>query len=133
SSTSSRSKTLPVIGATKSDSPAAAVSPSINFSGLSSLYISFPYKSSGANFFWPKITVKINGTTIAIAIAMANLSQNPGLIDKIPGSPPTPIDDAITPVDTENRAAKADPAIAEKNGKEYFRLTPNIAGSVTPR
>jgi hypothetical protein len=40
---------------------------------------------------------------------------------------------AVVPVATHSIAAQADPAMAQKNGNMYLRLTPNMAGSVTPR
>ena len=64
---------------------------------------------------------------------IANIPIKAGLIDNIPGSPPTPIEFAITPPPTEITAAIADPVIPQKNGNPCFKLTPNIAGSVTPR
>ena len=38
------------------------------------------------------IIVKANGTIIAITIATKNINIYSGLIDKIPGRPPTPIE-----------------------------------------
>ena len=70
---------------------------------------------------------------IAISIAIAKLNIYLGIIDRIPGIPPTPIEAAIVPVDTEKMAAQAEPIIPQKNGNVYFKLTPNKAGSVTPR
>ena len=70
---------------------------------------------------------------MATTIAIKNVSQYFGRIDKIPGNPPTPIDAAIVPVDTEIIAAKAEPVIPQTNGNVYFKLTPNNAGSVTPK
>jgi len=63
----------------------------------------------------------------------ANIPMLSGLMERIPGSPPTPIAEALTENAVLRTPATQDPAMAEKNGKTYFRLIPNIAGSVTPR
>ena len=75
----------------------------------------------------------MNGTIIATTIAIANVGIYWGKIDKIPGIPPTPIEAAIVPVETEIIAAHAEPIIPHTNGNVYFKLTPNKAGSVTPK
>src|SRR3954453_12490835 len=88
------------------------------------------------NLFIPvfaKMMVKINGTTIATNIATANIIMCCGWIERNPGRPPTPIELAITSLPTEKTAAAREPIIAARNGKPYFKLIPNIAGSVTPR
>jgi hypothetical protein len=54
-------------------------------------------------------------------------------MERIPGRPPTPMEDAIHPVATEKIAARAEPVIPQTKGNIYFRLIPKIAGSVTPR
>ena len=51
----------------------------------------------------------------------------------MPGIPPTPIELAITPLDTEIIAAIQEPTKPQINGKPYFKFTPNKAGSVTPK
>ena len=118
SSTSSILISFPVIGDT-------------NFS-LSIISVSIP-KSLSVNFFLPTIYVKTNGITIAIIIAIAKFPIYFGIIDKIPGIPPTPTEVAIVPVATENVAAIAEPIIPHTKGNIYFKLTPNKAGSVTPK
>ena len=40
---------------------------------------------------------------------------------------------AVTLVPIEIIAAQAEPIMPQTSGKPYFRLTPNRAGSVTPR
>lgn len=79
------------------------------------------------------VTVNTNGKTIAINIDIKNINICCGCIDSIPGIPPTPIEFARTPVDTENIPATAEPIIPHINGNLYFILTPNNAGSVTPK
>ena len=81
----------------------------------------------------PMISVSVNGITTAAAMAIAYGPQLCGCMDRIPGSPPTPIAFAVQLVLTEMTAAIAEPVMPQKNGKLYFRLTPKIAGSVTPR
>jgi len=54
-------------------------------------------------------------------------------MDRMPGMPPTPMALAVVEVATQTTAAMADPIMPQINGKWNFRLTPNIAGSVTPR
>ena len=54
-------------------------------------------------------------------------------MDRIPGIPPTPTALAVVEVITQTTAEIADPIIPQINGNPYFRFTPKIAGSVTPR
>lgn len=49
------------------------------------------------------------------------------------GSPPTPTLFAITPISLEIIPVTPVASMAPTNGYRYFRLIPNIAGSVTPR
>lgn len=42
--------------------------------------------------------------------------------------PPTPMELALTPEDTEMTAARAEPIIPQTNGNPYFRLTPKEDG-----
>lgn len=53
-------------------------------------------------------------------------------IDSAPSHDPFPIPAAAVPVITIHSAPSDEPMIAAKNGNMYFRLTPYIAGSVTP-
>ena len=55
------------------------------------------------------------------------------MMERMPGSPPTPMEDAMQPVATENMAARAEPVIAQTKGNMYLRLIPKMAGYVTPR
>ena len=66
-------------------------------------------------------------------MAIAKRPQKVGMMERIPGSPPTPMEDAMQPVATENMAARAEPVIAQTKGNMYLRLIPKMAGSVTPR
>ncbi|MCR0396269.1 hypothetical protein MKA39_12335 [[Clostridium] innocuum] len=54
-------------------------------------------------------------------------------MEMMPGKPPTPMLKACTPHPTDITAATAEPIMPQIKGKPYFRLTPNKAGSVTPR
>ena len=69
-----------------------------------------------ANFFFPTIKVRINGTPAAIAMQIAKLTIYFGWMDKIPGSPPTPIAFAVVPVATHTTAAQAEPIIPHIKG-----------------
>ena len=63
--------------------------------------------------------VKINGTTIAISIAIPKANKPPpsvALMAKIPGNPPTPIAFARTPIKLLNILAIPEPIIAATNG-----------------
>ncbi len=77
--------------------------------------------------------VSTNGTTSAIPIPIKNDPQLPGKIDRNPGIPPTPMDDARTPAIVITIPAIAEPIIAKINGYRKRKFTPNIAGSVIPR
>ena len=77
--------------------------------------------------------VNANGTQTATAMQIANQAIDPGFIESIPGSPPTPIALAVTLIAVLIIPAIHEPVIPQMNGKTYFKLTPNIAGSVTPR
>src|SRR5690625_6177749 len=76
--------------------------------------------------------VMMNGTMTTIHIPMPNANQPPGMIDKMPGTPPTPIELALTCCIVMNAPASEDPITAAINGYLNRKLTPNIAGSVTP-
>src|SRR5690625_372130 len=78
------------------------------------------------------IYVIINGTTITTAIPIPKDIQPPGIIDRIPGTPPTPIELAFTPCNVINAPAIDEPIIAAINGYLNRKFTPNIAGSVIP-
>ena len=51
----------------------------------------------------------------------------------IPGRPPTPMLNALTPHPTEIIAAMLEPIMPQTKGNPYFKFTPNSASSVTPR
>src|SRR5699024_5265694 len=76
--------------------------------------------------------VMMNGTMTTIHIPMPNANQPPGMIDKMPGTPPTPIELALTCCIVMNAPASEDPITAAMNGYLNRKLTPNIAGSATP-
>jgi len=69
-----------------------------------------------AIFFFPTITVSTKGTTTATTIAIANVNMYCGMMERIPGRPPTPIAVAVEFVATEITAAHAEPIIAQMNG-----------------
>ena len=94
---------------------------------------SLPNLSSFESLILPTINVSVNGTMIATAIARRKSPQYSGLMERIPGSPPTPILRASTPNPTEIIAAQQEPIMPHTSGNTYFRLTPKSAGSVTPR
>ena len=94
---------------------------------------SLPNLSSFESLIFPTINVRVNGITIAAAIARRKSPQYSGLMDRIPGRPPTPMLSASIPNPTEIIAAQQEPIIPHTSGNTYFRLTPNNAGSVTPR
>ena len=70
---------------------------------------------------------------MAISMQRAKLNIYFGWIDKIPGIPPTPTAFAVVLVATHTIAAQAEPIIPHTNGKLYFKFTPKMAGSVTPK
>ena len=70
---------------------------------------------------------------MAISMAMAKEPMDWGCMDRMPGRPPTPMEFAVEEVMTEKASAIPEPIMAQMKGKLYFRLTPNMAGSVTPR
>jgi hypothetical protein len=70
---------------------------------------------------------------MAANILSAKLGIYWGWIERMPGTPPTPMALAVVDVDTQITAAQAEPVIPQMKGKKYFRFTPKIAGSVTPR
>ena len=98
----------------------------------SSISATRPFSDSVKRFL-PKINTRTIGTTIATAIHNANDPQYCGLIERIPGKPPTPIPLAVVFVNVHNIPARPEPIMPHTNGKRYFKLTPNIAGSVTPK
>ncbi|MBO1912359.1 hypothetical protein J4G37_47125, partial [Microvirga sp. 3-52] len=67
-----------------------------------------------------------------MTIPMMNETQPLGIIENIPGTPPTPMEVARTFWNVINAAAIDEPMIAAINGYLYRKLTPNIAGSVIP-
>ena len=77
--------------------------------------------------------VRTKGTMIAVSIASRKFTQYSGKMDRMPGRPPTPMEIAVTPVPIEIIAAQAEPIMPHTSGNTYFMLTPNSAGSVTPR
>ena len=81
----------------------------------------------------PVMTVSTKGTAMAISMAMAKVPMDWGCMDRMPGRPPTPMEFAVEEVMTEKAPAIPEPIMAQMKGKLYFRLTPNMAGSVTPR
>ncbi len=70
---------------------------------------------------------------MTMAIPMKNAPQLLGKMDRNPGKPPTPIEGAFTAWIEIKAPAIADPIMAEIKAKRKRRLTPNNAGSVTPR
>lgn len=70
---------------------------------------------------------------MATIIAIANVGMVWGCMERMPGMPPTPMAFAVVPVETQRTAAQAEPVMPQIKGKKYLRLTPKIAGSVTPR
>src|SRR5699024_12440106 len=76
--------------------------------------------------------VMINGTMTTIHIPMPNANQPPDMIDKMPGTPTTPIELALTCCIVMNTPASEDTITTAMNGYLNRKLTPNIAGSVTP-
>ena len=114
---------------------ACAVSPTSVSSAVSTAGAAFslPNLSSFESLILPTINVSVNGITIATAIARRKIPQYSGLMERIPGSPPTPMLSASTPNPTEIIAAQQDPTIPHTSGNTYFRLTPKSAGSVTPK
>ena len=66
-----------------------------------------------------------------MTMQMAKLAMDSVLMERMPGSPPTPMADAVVPVATLTIPAMAEPIIPHTNGKTYFKLTPKMAGSVT--
>ena len=113
--------------------PAAALAPAPAAISAISAAVSVFTEVSSASFFLPTINVRTRGTAIAIAIQMAKLAIYCGWMERIPGSPPTPIAFAVVDVATQTTAARAEPIIPQINGNPCFRFTPKIAGSVTPR
>ena len=55
------------------------------------------------------------------------------LIERKPRKPAEPSETATTLSKPATAAATPEPIKAQKNGKRYFKLTPNNAGSVIPR
>ena len=55
------------------------------------------------------------------------------MIERNPRKPAEPSDTATTLSNPATAAATPEPIKAQKNGKRYFKLTPNKAGSVIPR
>ncbi len=70
---------------------------------------------------------------MAITIQTAKPAMESGRMERIPGSPPTPMALAVVPIATHTTAAQAEPIMPHTNGNTCFKLTPKIAGSVTPR
>ena len=71
--------------------------------------------------------------TTATSMHSANDRKYLELMERMPGRPPTPMAFAAVEVAVQMTPATAEPIMAHTNGKTYFRLTPNMAGSVTPR
>lgn len=89
--------------------------------------------SSSMPFFFPTTTVKTKGTTTTMTMHTANIAQLVGCIERMPGRPPMPTAFAVQLVATLSRPAMQEPTMPQTNGNVYLRLTPNMAGSVTPR
>ena len=89
--------------------------------------------ASAAIFLFPTRTVKTKGTAMAASMLTAKLPMYSGLMDRMPGMPPTPMALAVVCVDTQITAAAAEPIMPQTKGYTCFKFTPKIAGSVTPR
>src|SRR5699024_5907640 len=76
--------------------------------------------------------VNKNGATMAISMPIENNSQNPSVMEMTPGTPPTPTLYAVSMFAPKSPPTTDVVSIAAMNGYFSGRLTPNIAGSVTP-
>lgn len=76
--------------------------------------------------------VNAAGTTIEINVAIPKTPQNCDLIEIIAGKPPTPTE-PNTPEPPTIAPVTIVVKMAAKNGYFNGKLTPNIAGSVTPK
>ena len=70
---------------------------------------------------------------MATTMQIAKLRKNLELIERIPGRPPTPMALAVVEVAVQMTPAMELPIMAHTKGNMCLRLTPKMAGSVTPR